>query len=791
MVTPVFSFGSEQLNRLFPFYLLIDHDLQIIAHGRSISKLCHIEDGASLTAHFIINPPIPQPDFDSVKHAGSNDIFLHAINDESVILKGRFEYLSAQKQLLFIGTPYVSSADEMAAHHFNKNDFAYHDSLYDKMQQDIVLKDTRNQLRMSENRYRGLFNYSQTFIYTHDLNGKLLTVNPAICEKLGYSAEELKGRMLTDFIPKSDLVNFRQEYLDKVIEKGSAKGIFRVLGKTAKNSFLLYENFKVEEENNEPYIIGISQDITERILVEKELRKAKQVTDHAAKAKEIFLANMSHEIRTPMSGIIGIVKLLSKTPLNEQQQKFTELISESANSLLAIVNDVLDIEKIASGKFNLESIPFKLEEKVYTTVQSFQFKAEEKNIQLSFKSNIASDLVVLGDPSRLGQILNNLLSNALKFTPKGEIYVSLFYKKNDAKSAIIEFEVADTGIGIKPDKLSAIFKPYVQASNDVARRFGGTGLGLSISKNLIEMQGGSISVDSKVNKGTTFTFHIPYEKGNAKMLTREHDEDLDYKILQGTRVLVAEDWELNQFLVQNILQSWGCEITLVNNGKEALDEMKKHEFDVILMDIHMPEMDGITASRKIRAMANEKKASIPIIALTANTLKGDFDQYQEAGINDSVTKPYTEEKLFITICNLLKPENNLKEIKTSSTSNIGANFIEQSNVLYDLSFVNEFAKGDISFIKSMVVMFMDAMSKEVKELVEVEQEGKYDKISKIAHKLKSAIDGLGIHSLRDIVRELETTPYVEGGEYQPKVLIDKIKTTLDEAFVQLDAFIKL
>lgn len=492
-----------------------------------------------------------------------------------------------------------------------------------------------------------------------------------------------------------------------------------------------------------------------------------------------------------MSGIIGIVKLLSKTKQDEQQQKFTQLISESANSLLAIVNDVLDIEKIASGKFSLESIPFKLEEKVYTTVQSFQFKAEEKNIQLSFKSNIASDLVVLGDPGRLGQILNNLLSNALKFTPKGEIYVSLFYVKNDAKSAVIEFEIADTGIGIKPEKLSAIFKPYVQASNDVARKFGGTGLGLSISKNLIEMQGGNISVESKVNKGTTFTFHIPYEKGNGKMLARENDEELDYKILAGTRVLVAEDWELNQFLVQNILQAWGCEITLVNNGKEAIDELRKRPYDVVLMDIHMPEMDGITATRKIRALSDEVKSAVPIIALTANTLKGDFDQYQEAGINDCVTKPYTEEKLFITICKILKPENNLKEISSAATNSIGVNFIEQSNVLYDLAFVNEFAKGDISFIKSMVIMFMDAMSKEVKELIEAEQAGKFELISKIAHKLKSAIDGLGIHSLKEVVRELEKTPYVEGGDYHPKVLIDKIKNTLDEAFVQLDAFIKL
>ena len=787
------SFEKEQFNRIFPFHILINTKSEITSLGKSIAKLYPLKVGESFTECFTLkHPQIKTADFKSLKKLTNKGVLLTFNGSNPTILRGQFEYFEAQNQLLFIGTPSFNSMEEAMAQRLGQDDFAFHDyALIEKMHLELQLRETVSQLKVSENKYRGLFNYSQTYIYTHDLGGKILTVNPAICEKLGYTSEELTGRMLTDFIPKSDIANFNKEYLNKVQDQGSAKGVFRVLGKTDKKSFLLYQNFKVEEENEDPYVIGISQDITERILIEKELRKAKQVTDHAAKAKEIFLANMSHEIRTPMSGIIGIVKLLSKTQLNEQQQRFTELISESANSLLAIVNDVLDIEKIASGKFSLEHIPFKLEEKVYTTVQSFQFKAEEKNIQLSFKSNIAGDLVVLGDPSRLGQILNNLLSNALKFTPKGEIYVSLFYVKNESKSTVIEFEIADTGIGIKPDKLSAIFKPYVQASNDVARKFGGTGLGLSISKNLIEMQGGHITVESRVNKGTTFTFHIPYEKGNGKMLARENDIELDYKILEKTKVLVAEDWELNQFLIQNILEAWGCEITLVNNGKEAIDELKKKNFDIVLMDIHMPEMDGLTATKKIRAMSNATKASVPIIALTANTLKGDYDQYLEAGMNDCVTKPYTEEKLFITMCKILRPDNNLKEIKTETIKNVGGDFIEQGNVLYDLAFINEFAKGDISFIKSMVLMFMEAMTKEVDELIEVEREKKYDKIFKIAHKLKSAIDGLGIHSLKEVVRELEATPYKEGGSYDPKVLIDRIKSTLDEAFIQLDAFIKL
>ena len=500
---------------------------------------------------------------------------------------------------------------------------------------------------------------------------------------------------------------------------------------------------------------------------------------------------MSHEIRTPLTGLLGITNLLSKTTLNEQQVKYTNLINSSANTLLAIVNDILDIEKISSGKFELEHIPFKLEEKVLTTVQSFQFKAEEKNIVLSFKSNVADDLIVIGDPSRLGQILNNLLSNALKFTNSGGIYVSVYYYHNDAVSTTLEFEVTDTGIGIKPERLSDIFNPFVQASSDTSRKFGGTGLGLSICKELIEMHGGTISVKSVVNSGTTFTFYIPYQKGDGSMLLNEQDVELDLKSLTGINVLVAEDWELNQFLVQYILESWGCNVTMVNNGKEALDKLGEASFDLILMDIHMPEMDGITATKKIRALKNKEKSKTPIIGLTANALKGDHLQYLADGMNDCVTKPYTEEKLFYVIHKILRPNENALVAKAEIIQEADVDFIEQSSILYDLSFINEFAKGDTSFIKKMINVFLEAMTAELKQMIAAENEQKYELLSQVAHKMKSAIDGLGIISLKQTVRDIEN---IRDGNVDPervKAHVNKIKVTLDQVFVQLEGFLKL
>ena len=645
-------------------------------------------------------------------------------------------------------------------------------------------------MRVNEKRYRDLFNYSQAFIFTHDLQGKLLSVNPALCEKLGYTKNELIGRMITDFIPRNDLLIFNTEYMDAVREKGSAKGIFRVNGKTDKKSFLLYQNFKVEEDDTQPYIIGFSQDITERIKIEKELRKNKKNTEEAARAKEFFLANMSHEIRTPLSGLLGIANLLSKTQLTEQQAKYTNLINSSANSLLSIVNDILDIEKIASGKFDLEHIPFKLEEKVMATIQSFQFKAEEKNVTLSFKSNVADDLVVIGDPSRLGQILNNLVSNALKFTNSGGIYVSVYYYFNDAKSTTLEFEVTDTGIGIKPEKLSDIFNPFVQATNDTSRKFGGTGLGLSICKELIEMHGGSISVKSALNVGTTFTFLIPYEKGSAAMLKKENSVIPDFKSLKDTRVLVAEDWELNQFLVQYILESWGCKVTMVNNGREALDMVKSQEFDLVLMDIHMPEMDGISATKKIRKLGDKEKTALPIIALTANALKTDHMHYIESGINDCVTKPYTEEKLFRVINKVMGlGAADIEVADTASESE--PEFIEQRSLLYDLSFINEFAKGDTSFIKKMINAFLESMVTELRQMIISEQAKRYSDLSRSAHKMKAAIDGLGVESLKKTIRDIEAVSSAPEDYERVRVMVAKVKKVLEEVFVQLEGFLKL
>ncbi len=511
------------------------------------------------------------------------------------------------------------------------------------------------QLQRKEKSYRDLFNYSQALICTHDLNGRILTVNPALCDTTGFSEEELVNKNLIEFIPEKDKPLFQPEYLDKILNEEKAGGVFRVVHKNGNVLFLLYQNYRVEESGKEPYVIGFSQDITERIRAEKELLIAKQMTEDSARVKEIFLANMSHEIRTPMHGIIGIADLLARTKLDEDQTYYLKLINESANNLVVIINDILDIEKIGSGRFEFEMVDFNIAEKLNITIQSFQYKAEEKGIELLLHYDFSDNKLVKGDPYRLSQILNNLISNALKFTKNGKITVRGRIEKEINDEIIFKVSVTDTGIGISQDKLSVIFDPFVQASSDTTRKYGGTGLGLSICKNLVEMQGGKLSVESTEGVGATFTFSIPYKRG-----TSAHAEELHPNLNKVTaigtthkRILLAEDVVVNQFLARVILESRGFSVDIANNGIEAIQLLESNEYDLIFMDIQMPDMDGVTSTKNIRLMKDSVKANIPIVALTANALVGNEQEYYNAGMNACLTKPFTEEKLFEVINKML------------------------------------------------------------------------------------------------------------------------------------------
>ncbi len=528
------------------------------------------------------------------------------------------------------------------------------------------------------------------------------------------------------------------------------------------NQEVLYKTYKGNEFwgniiakiitiNNKNVILARITDITENKKNERELIKAKQIAEDSTKAKEMFLANMSHEIRTPMNGILGMTELLSRTALNETQQKHVQLIKNSADNLLVIINDILDMAKIESGKLTIEKIPFDICEVIKNAIQPLVYKAEEKGIELKIHPIQVDHNIVIGDPFRLTQAFLNLINNAIKFTENGSVEISGRIPYSNADEITFEFTIKDTGIGIPQNKLDSIFEGFTQASLDTTRKYGGTGLGLTISKNLIQMQGGNIWVESTVGKGSKFIFSITYEKGMLLPQTSDVKTDISNTNLHSIKILLAEDNEVNQYLAKTLLEEEGIEVDIANNGMEALELFEKNTYDLILMDVQMPYMGGVEATAKIRQ--HQAKSHIPIIALTANALVGDAEKYISAGMNDYISKPFTREDLFRKIKNHTNSVSAVNISKESRTEKP----IEAAEIkhLPDYKHLETNFLNNTAFLKKILTIFIDTTPAMVEELKLYTEKKDYPNIQAIAHKLKASIDSFKIAALHDTIRNIE------------------------------------
>jgi signal transduction histidine kinase/CheY-like chemotaxis protein len=373
---------------------------------------------------------------------------------------------------------------------------------------------------------------------------------------------------------------------------------------------------------------------------------ARQKAEEAAQSKQLFMSTMSHEIRTPLNEVIGITNLLLQGNPREDQMDYIKALKFSGNHLLTLVNDVLDYNKMESGKIVFEQTQFNLGDFLDEILRSYSFRSKAKNLSFDIKKANDLPVEVIGDPIRLNQILSNLLSNALKFTNHGSIQVFVRELSRTGNQTKLEFTVTDTGIGISQDKHSLIFDSFTQASTDTTRHFGGTGLGLAICKKLIELQGGTITIESEPEKGSTFRFDISFgisEKGSQPQNTEVTES---FTGLEGKNILVAEDNKINFFVANKFLMGWGITVTHAENGQIALDLLEKQDFDLILMDLHMPVLDGIEATRIIRKSDNQKIKDIPIVALTAAIMSESHDKIEDLKINDYVLKPFKPHDLF-------------------------------------------------------------------------------------------------------------------------------------------------
>jgi CheY-like chemotaxis protein/nitrogen-specific signal transduction histidine kinase/HPt (histidine-containing phosphotransfer) domain-containing protein len=465
----------------------------------------------------------------------------------------------------------------------------------------------------------------------------------------------------------------------------------------------------------------------------------------AASVKENFLANMSHEIRTPLNAILGFTHILQKSNLDAEQQKHIQVIHSSGNNLLSIVNEILDLSKIEAGMMRIEQTPFRPAEVMANVEEMLRQKADEKKLRLIV--NVDSEIpdTVSGDAVRLTQVLINLISNAIKFTEDGGVYVRVTPYKRDGETISLEFLVRDTGIGIPKEKQQHIFERFEQAEAATTRRFGGTGLGLSIVKHLIDLQKGTITLNSEQGYGTSFLVVLPYKLTNEVASSVHVDKLPDAVPVANNKVtiLVAEDNTLNQHLMRHLLKNWGFEFDIVGNGVLAVEAVRQKPYNMVLMDIQMPEMDGHAATRFIR---NDLGSSIPIIAMTAHAMSGEREKCIANGMNDYISKPIDEKKLYQLIT------------QYSTTMNLPATTVIQHQAfnqqvpagpakVINLQYVDEIAGGDASFKKDIIREFVNQVPAKINTLEKAIAANNFSSIRGIAHEMKTTVHFLGLSVL--------------------------------------------
>ncbi len=485
------------------------------------------------------------------------------------------------------------------------------------------------------------------------------------------------------------------------------------------------------------------------------LKKAKAEAEDHATTKENFLANMSHEIRTPMNAIAGFTEQIAEGPLNDEQREQLTMVRKSIEHLLYLINDVLDFTKLQAGKLNLEIIGFRPKEVINDVVTFIQPLAKDKELKLICNINTEDTLILLGDPFRLRQIILNIISNAIKFTEKGTISIHVNPVMQNGKNMWLRMELIDTGIGINEQALKKIFQEFEQADNSTSRNYGGTGLGLSIVDKLVKLHHGTIEFKSVPQKGTTVTVEIPYDIGTEKDIKLVEDEKLKTKssIPSNTKILIVDDVEFNRKLLVSILKKYHVIYTEASNGKEAIEEIKRNNYDVILMDARMPELNGLEATKKIRLLPNITKRQIPIIALTAAVTENDRREYFNAGMNGFLAKPFKEHELLSEIN---------KVLETKETIKITAKQDDQKQTLEDmvtkkinLTELRSISDGDQKFYNEMLQTFLDTTTKGFSDMQIALATKNWKMIAEFAHKISSPCHHLSAHVLYSYLKEIE------------------------------------
>ncbi len=604
-----------------------------------------------------------------------------------------------------------------------------------------------------------LSNYSLSLIeasrdplFAINAAGIITDMNNASAKITHTSREQLIGTNFIDYFTEPDKA--RQGY-QEVFAKGFVADYPLTIMDGKLTPALFNGSVYKDDRGNVLGAVVVARVITEQKKFEKELVEARiiaelatafaeeakikaesatQSANEAVKSKQQFLSNMSHEIRTPMNAIIGFTKVVLKTDLTAKQREYLTAIKMSGDSLIVLINDILDLAKVDAGKMTFEQTAFKMHLSLSAMLHLFEMKIQEKNLKLVKEYDSRIPEVLIGDPVRLHQVILNLLSNAVKFTNKGTITIGVKLLEEDEKNMKIEFTVSDTGIGIPAGKMKTIFENFQQASSNTARLYGGTGLGLAIVKQMVEAQGGSIRVESKLEEGSAFSFVLPFKKTNAEAQIEEPINEADMAV-KNIKVLVVEDMALNQLLMKTLLDDFGFEKDVVANGKLAIEKFLTQSYDIILMDLQMPEMNGFEATDYIR---NTLHSTIPIIALTADVTTVDLAKCKSVGMNDYIAKPVDDRLLYSKIVALVR-----KAVFFSvQENNLSAKHDKLRCI--DLHYLHQRTKSNPILMMEMILLYLEQTPQLIAAMKKSLQENDWILLHAAVHKMIPSFSIMGI-----------------------------------------------
>ncbi|MEZ4887648.1 MAG: PAS domain S-box protein [Chitinophagales bacterium] len=657
-------------------------------------------------------------------------------------------------------------------------------------------KEVQEQLVYSEIRYRNLFENSNDAIYVSAVSGEFVQINKAALELFGYKHEEMVGKSALKLYANAE---DRKRFQEVMEAQGSVSNyevkLMRKDGTTL--DCILSTTIRRNAKGENIGYQGIIRDVTE-LKRNEELQTAKELAERSAGLKQRFLANMSHEIRTPMNAVIGMSNLLESDAdsFTPNQKKYLRGIRNASEHLLVIINDILDFSKIEAGKLEIEHVPFSLYEVLQNVSHTFKYKAEEKQIDLLLHMEDNLPDMLLGDPTRLMQILLNLVSNAIKFTDRGSVEIEVGALQEGASSVNLVFSVLDTGCGIPEERLETVFDSFSQISSDTTRRFGGTGLGLTITKKLIEMQGGTLSVRSQVGEGSTFSFVLKYPKSEQERATVKSFSKAAFEEgkLPMLTILLAEDNELNQVVAEDTIKKWNEDIIvdIFENGQLAVDALQQHpnRYDLVLMDVQMPKMNGLEATKYIRKELQLK--NLPILAMTAYATTGEAERTIVAGMNDFISKPFDPAKLYRKIAKLVKYDPATLPEKTEEIAAIPKNNEDISIVYHtvDLEFLKASTDNNTDLIVKMIEIMLRETPEELEKMEYHYYQQNWDRLRAVAHKFKSSAAFMGMPDIEEMVKNIQIDAEKQENLEDLWDRIEVVKETCLEACKELEMELK-